>query len=77
VAEGGLNQGDRRPAIERVRGMGVPQPVCRDRRRQAGASRRRLNDAVDLHRGEVAALDGREIGPARLAAIAGTECRYR
>ena len=30
VAEGGLDEVDRRTAIERMRGVGVPEPVRRD-----------------------------------------------
>lgn len=55
VAERRLHQADRRPVVERVRSMGVPQPMGADRAGQAGTAGGALDDSVHRRLVEVAA----------------------
>ena len=54
MAQGGLHEVQGRTAIQRVRGMGVPQPVRRDRPAEPGPVGGSLDHPVDLRRAQPA-----------------------
>ena len=56
MAERRLDEMDRSAAIEAMRCVGMSEPMGRDRARQLGSFRRRLDDAMHLGRIEMPAL---------------------
>lgn len=60
MAQGGLHQVNRRAPFQRVRGMGVAQPMGRDGSLDARPPGRLADDAPRLRRREPAALAGAE-----------------